>query len=215
MPCWPTRTPATSSPSPGTATPACRAAAGLLRRLRGDLRHRRQLGAAHLERVVGAGRRAGPPGRPPEPAHPHLPRPRGGLHHRAERGRACWSCPPSTGASTSRPWPTRSPLDRPGLVGAGGRPRPARWEPGDLPAVEPAPGRPPTAPHPLALLHVGDHRRPQGRPAHRPHVMASALAMAECLDIRADDVSGPGLPLHPHRRDRLADRRPVHRVHAC
>ena len=45
-------------------------------------------------------------------------------------------------------------------------------------------------------------------------VMASALAMAECLDIRARRRLGPGLPVHPHRRHRLADRRPVHRVHA-
>ena len=69
-------------------------------------------------------------------------------------------------------------------------------------------------PHPLALLHLGHDRRPEGAQHSDLTVMASALAMSECLDIGPDDVSASGVPLHPHRRHRMVDRRAVHRVHA-
>ena len=41
-------------------------------------------------------------------------------------------------------------------------------DPAGLPQVEPPPATRGRGPHPVALLHLGHHRRPQGRPAHRP-----------------------------------------------
>ena len=58
--------------------------------------------------------------------------------------------------------------DRPGPVGAGGRPRPARRRPGRPAPAGDAAGHRGRGPRPVALLHLGHHGRPEGRPAHRP-----------------------------------------------
>ena len=60
-------------------------------------------------------------------------------------------------------------------------------DPAGLPEVEAPPAHRGRGPGPVALLHLGHHRRPQGRPAHRPH----------------GDGLGPGhgrVPRHPARR---------------
>ena len=88
-------------------------------------------------------------------------------------------------------------------------------DPADLPEVEPPPATAADAPIRWLFYTSGTTADPKGAQHTDLTVMASALAMAECLDIGPDDVSGPGLPLHPHRRDRVVDRRPVHRVPAA
>ncbi len=61
--------------------------------------------------------------------------------------------------------------------------------PGDLPAVEPAPGKAAEAPIRWLFYTSGTTADPKGAPHTDLTVMASALAMAECLDINGDDVS--------------------------
>ena len=101
-----------------------------------------------------------------------------------------------------------------GSRGPGRRPRTARRRPFDafrIPSRRPAAAA--DAPVRWLFYTSGTTADPKGAPHTDLTVMASALAMCECLEITADDVSGSGLPVHPHRRHRLADGRPLHRLH--
>ena len=62
-------------------------------------------------------------------------------------------------------------------------------DPADLPAVEPPPRTTADAPIRWLFYTSGTTADPKGAPHSDLTVMASALAMAECLDIRPDDVS--------------------------
>ena len=62
-------------------------------------------------------------------------------------------------------------------------------DPDGLPAVEPPPTRAAEAPVRWLFYTSGTTADPKGAPHTDLTVMASALAMAECLDIRPDDVS--------------------------
>ena len=138
---------------------------GRARRGRGRCR---VLGAPDLARVAGPGRRAVPARRGAEPDHPHLPRPRGRLLHRARPARRCCSCRARGATSTSRRWAIASPGRRPRPAGRRVRPRAARRRSGQALPPRPAAARQPgRRSGQLALLHVGHHRRPEGRAAHR------------------------------------------------
>ena len=101
---------------------------------------------------------------------------------------------PSTGASTSRPWPARSPPTA----------RACRcwWSTATCPTATrrccPRSSRPPAsaadAPVRWLFYTSGTTADPKGAPHTDLTVTASALAMAECLDIRADDVSALVFP---------------------
>ncbi len=67
-------------------------------------------------------------------------------------------------------------------------------DPGSLPAAEPAPRRAADAPVRWLFYTSGTTADPKGAPHTDLSVTASALAMAECLDIRADDVSALVFP---------------------
>jgi cyclohexanecarboxylate-CoA ligase len=67
-------------------------------------------------------------------------------------------------------------------------------DPGDLPAVEPGPAAAADAPIRWLFYTSGTTADPKGAPHTDLTVMASALAMAECLDIGADDVSALVFP---------------------
>src|SRR5262249_26762892 len=91
---------------------------------------------------------------------------------------------------------------------------------GRPPAPPPAPpprppGRPRAAaaclaarrcPHALRLLHLGHHRRPEGRAAHRPHADAPGADHLRRARARAQRPHRARLPVHAHRRARLAHR---------
>ncbi len=62
-------------------------------------------------------------------------------------------------------------------------------DPAGLPEVEPAPTSAAAAPVRWLFYTSGTTADPKGAPHTDLTVMASALAMAECLDIRSDDVS--------------------------
>jgi len=62
-------------------------------------------------------------------------------------------------------------------------------DPADLPEAEGAPATAAEAPIRWLFYTSGTTADPKGAPHSDLDVMASALAMAECLDIRADDVS--------------------------
>jgi acyl-CoA synthetase (AMP-forming)/AMP-acid ligase II len=62
-------------------------------------------------------------------------------------------------------------------------------DPADLPEVEPPPATAAEAPTRWLFYTSGTTADPKGAPHTDLTVMASALAMSECLDIRADDVS--------------------------
>ena len=93
-------------------------------------------------------------------------------------------------ASTSRPWPGRSPPPGHGLsVLVVDRDLPD-GDPSGLPEVEPpVPATAAEAPIRWLFYTSGTTADPKGAPHTDLTVMASALAMSECLDIRSDDVS--------------------------
>ena len=69
------------------------------------------------------------------------------------------------------------------------------------------PTTPTTAPMPLGVLHVGHDRRPEGRAPHRPH--DHGVGVRHGRRRSTIDRGGPqrdGVPVHPHRRHRLAVR---------
>ena len=116
-------------------------------------------------------------------------------------------------ASTTRRWRARSRRARPASRSSSAtrtcptatrrrsaRPRPARRR-----AVQARRGdRRPVA---LGLLHVGHHRRPEGCAPHRQD--GRRVGVHDGPRAR-DDAGGPqrdGVPVHAHRRDRLAVRR--------
>ncbi|MGO8873218.1 MAG: AMP-binding protein [Acidimicrobiales bacterium] len=79
--------------------------------------------------------------------------------------------------------------ERPGLaVLVAHRDLPA-GDPADLPEVEPPPATAAEAPTRWLFYTSGTTADPKGAPHTDLTVMASALAMSECLDIRPDDVS--------------------------
>ena len=83
------------------------------------------------------------------------------------------------------------------------------------PAVLPAPPQGTTArgrPHPLDLLHVGLHRRAQGRPAHRPDADRGRLGPGPRPRHGARRRRLDRLPLRAHRRPRLPGDDAVHGV---
>ena len=82
-----------------------------------------------------------------------------------------------------------------------------------LPRRRRRPGERGRGPHPVALLHLGHHRRPQGGTAHRPAGHGLGAGHGRMPRHPARRRVGPRLPVHPHRRDRLADGRPLHRLH--
>ncbi len=67
-------------------------------------------------------------------------------------------------------------------------------DPADLPGVEPAPATAADAPIRWLFYTSGTTADPKGAPHTDLTVLASALAMSECLDIRADDVSALVFP---------------------
>ncbi len=67
-------------------------------------------------------------------------------------------------------------------------------DPGDLPETEAPPATAADAPIRWLFYTSGTTADPKGAPHSDLTVMASALAMAECLDIRADDVSALVFP---------------------
>jgi cyclohexanecarboxylate-CoA ligase len=67
-------------------------------------------------------------------------------------------------------------------------------DPADLPEVGPSPATAAAAPTRWLFYTSGTTADPKGAPHSDLTVMASALAMAECLDIRADDVSALVFP---------------------
>ncbi len=67
-------------------------------------------------------------------------------------------------------------------------------DPGVLPALEAPPARAADAPVRWLFYTSGTTADPKGAPHTDLTVMASALAMAECLDIRAEDVSALVFP---------------------
>ena len=194
------------------------ARAGLFTDYGVDPGHQRELGAADLERVVGAGGGGWPAsGRGRTPSSPST----GGreVSFITEQSQAALLVVPTSYRGFD--FEAMALRDRrrpgPGLGRAGGRPRPARGEPG-----RPARGwrRPPAtaADAPIRWLFYtprGQRPTPRARQHTDLTVMASALAMAECLEHRTRRRLRSGLPLHPHRRDRVVDRRPLHRVPAA
>ena len=85
-------------------------------------------------------------------------------------------------------------------------------DPAGLPEVEPPPATAAEAPVRWLFYTSGTTADPKGAPHTDLTVMASALAMAECLDIRPDDVSALIFPFTHIGGHRLADGGPVHRV---
>ncbi len=73
-----------------------------------------------------------------------------------------------------------------------------------LPEPPPVPATAADAAGALGLLHVGHDRRPEGRPAHRPDGARLRARDERMLGRRAGRRLGPRLPLHAHRRYRLA-----------
>ena len=183
--------------------------AALLRgRRAGRTRHRRGrrrvVAAPDLARVADPARRAGPSGRRPEPDHPDLPRPRGRLRHRARPAPSSSSCP-----AMWRGFDYEAMAERhrgraaPGLeVLVCDTATLPDGDPATLPPAPPSRPTAPTRPVTLALLHVGHHRRPEGRAPHRRRRSSSRRrGMCERPRRCADgDRNGSGLPVHPHRR---------------
>ena len=111
--------------------------------------------------------------------------------------RACSSCRPCGGDSTTRRWLGSIAADRPGFS--------VLVCDHELPEGDRTPQKPcrlRTAPSregggcagALGLLHLGDDGGPEGGAAHRLSVLVSALAMSECLDVTPEDVSGLVFP---------------------
>ena len=89
---------------------------------------------------------------------------------------------------------------------------PARRRPAACPGRQAPPRTVAEAPIRWLFYTSGTTADPKGAPHTDLAVMASALAMAECLTSGPDDVSASCFPLHPHRGHRLADGRHVDRL---
>ena len=119
--------------------------------------------------------------------------PRGRVHHRPERRLPADRAHrlPRLRLRGHGPRDRRRPA-RAG--GAGGRPRPARRRPGRPARGRAAAGLRGRRPVRWLFYTSGTTADPKGAPHTDLTVMASALAMSECLDIRADDVSALVFP---------------------
>ena len=119
------------------------------------------------------------------------------------------------GASTTRRWPRD---DRGGHAAASRCSSSTRTCPRATRRRCPAPPVPTAESRPtvraLGLLHVGHHRRPEGR---APHRQDGRRRRRTRWTGAGDDRRGPqrdGVPVHAHRRDRLAVRRAHGRLRA-
>ncbi len=101
----------------------------------------------------------------------------------------------------------------PGPRGAGGRPPTARRRPVRAAGPGAPAGDGGRGPHPLAVLHLGDHRRPQGSAPHRSHRDGLGAGHGRMSRYPGRRRVRPDLPVHPHRGNRVADGRAVHRLH--
>ncbi len=86
-------------------------------------------------------------------------------------------------------------------------------DPAGLPEAEAPPATAAEAPVRWLFYTSGTTADPKGAPAHRPHRDGLGAGHGRVPRHPGRRRLGPHLPLHPHRGDRLADGRPVHRVH--
>ena len=166
--------------------------------------------AADVDRVDRARGRARPARRGPEPDPADLPRPRGRLRDAADRRQAADRPVGVEGLRLRGAWRARSPPRTPGLEVLVVRPQAARGRPG---VARRRWRRPVIArrrrPVRWVFYTSGTTADPKGaqhtdRTRHGVGVRAWTTALA----IEPDDVQRARVPVHPHRRDRLA----VHRL---
>ncbi len=182
---------------------------GRVRGARGGRGDQRLVAAADLARVDGARRRAGPARRGAEPDAADLPRARGRLRRAPDPGEAARRAVGVAGLRL-RGDGARDRGRHARTRGARVRQAPARRRPVDPRAAGTGRGRAVPAgrrdgrPVALDLLHVGHDRGSEGRASHRQD--GGGIGVHDGSRAR-DDGRGPqrdGVPVHPHRRDRLA-----------
>ena len=204
--CWPTRTPATSSPSPATGTPACgrRPACTPTTASRAGTSVSWELPTWNESLVlVGALARLGARQNPLIPIYRH--REVGFITDQSEA--SLLIVPTVYRGFDFEAMARELAADRPGLeVLVVDRDLPD-GDPSVLPPVEPAPASAADAPVRWLFYTSGTTADPKGATHTDLTVTASALAMSECLDIRADDVSALVFPFTHIGGHRLAHRR--------
>ena len=153
---------------------------------------------------------AGPARRGAEPDPADLPRARGRLRRARGRARSCSSC-----RAMWRGFDFGAMAEALGPTPTSGCCIAATLLDGDVAALPRPPGRR-TGVHArralrrsaaLDLLHVGHDGRPEGRAAHRQHRRRGRLRDGRRVRPHRRRPQRARVPVHPHRRDQLADGR--------